>query len=195
MELSAKNFYNVFTKRINANELMEERLKMYKENEPEWTIYITKLLSKIVTEDFGLEVQQEKFRVDVIGYKPRYLEIKDESSKYSLKPHLWELKMAIEHENNKKDWTDEVIKLAQLRSDLKVVIGYNNYNLRDEDEKNLNFVADCLNKLQCFRESRDEFLIILGNGINTKSKKSDYPDFGYCGYLYNQDIMCFNRLV
>ena len=102
--------------------------------------------------------------------------------------------IAVEHENDATDWNDEVIKLAHVRCPLKVVIGYNACNNRDDgDFIKLAFVAECLRQLLCFNsDHKDEFLIILGNCKGTN--RQDYDAFDYRGYVYDYTERVFRRI-
>ena len=106
--------------------------------------------------------------------------------------HLWDLEIAVEHENNSHDWMDEVVKLAHIACSLRVVIGYMPYNKRNEDQVHLDFVSDALQKLMCFdNKNRGEFLIILGN-CDTAGKIDRF--FGYRGYVYNGETSKFENI-
>lgn len=76
------------------------------------------------------------------------------------------------------------------------MIGYNYIDKRDEDEnKKLSFVASLMEQVEAFKNSYDEeYLIIIGNGMNSKTKKSEYISFDYRGYLYNHNTKEFDRI-
>ena len=103
--------------------------------------------------------------------------------------HLWNLKIVVEHENNKKDWTDELMKLLQVRCPLKVIIGYNHYDERDQKEKEKIEIASKMvvaaDAYEGIARDREEILLILGNGCSAISGESDYTSFDYRGYLFN----------
>jgi hypothetical protein len=46
---------------------------------------------------------REKIKADIPG-----------NGSYDFQPYLWDLEVAIEHENNDKLWMDEVIKLSHI---------------------------------------------------------------------------------
>lgn len=98
----------------------------------------------------------------------------------TINPYLWDLKVAIEHENNDKDWLDEIIKLAHICCPLRVVIGYLSVKKRDQDLDILNYAANALEKLE-YRDNtqQGEFMVILGN-----SKVEEQKDFfNYRAYV------------
>ena len=68
--------------------------------------------------DLDLLTQREYFKVDLIGYTRRQNEI------VKFKGYNWDLKVALEHENNSVHWRDELCKLTHLVADLCVLISY-----------------------------------------------------------------------
>lgn len=143
----------------------------------------------------GMTAQHEYFRIDTVGWVTRYQEMEDEAHKLDLSAHLWDLKIAVEHENSKHDWTDEVIKLIHVKCPLKVVISYNYCDERDTTEwEKLNFIAHWMQEVKAFAKGGDEeYLLIFGNCFNPKTK-ADYDTFDYRGYLYNRQTQRFDRI-
>lgn len=128
------------------------------------------------TQKNNIEIQKEYYRIDLIGWTQR----KDElvrTGKYkqakNFNSHMWDLNIAIEHENSSKDWLDEVVKLLYINCPRRLVIGYVNYNKKTRDiEANdklyLDCVLECLNSLdkdgtKMFIKKDDQFGILLGN--------------------------------
>lgn len=150
----------------------------------DFTDYIIPRIRKQL-KGYGLQTQKEYFRIDAIGWEP-LADTVEETPGVLLKKHLWNLAVAVEHENASDDWMDEVVKLAHVCCPLRVVIGYLPWSKRHEDQRfdllNLAHVSRALEKLDC-RENlrRGEFLVILGNS-GTGGDVSRY--FGYRGYLY-----------
>ncbi len=89
-----------------------------------------------MVDEAGYTHQNEYFRIDVIGWVGHAEEMENDPDyeKVDLNPHFWDLKVAIEHENSKADWSDEVFKLIHIKCPLKVIIGYSPWNQRDEEE-------------------------------------------------------------
>lgn len=116
-------------------------------------------------------------------------------SKLKLSAHLWDLELAVEHENSKHDWTDEVIKLIHVKCPLKVAISYNYCDERDTSEwEKLNFIANGMQEVKAFAKGSDEeYLLIFGNCFAPKTK-TDYNTFDYRGYLYNRQTRRFDRI-
>ncbi len=123
-----------------------------------------------------LKTQKEYYRIDLIGWTQRKDKLKD-SEKFeqakNFNLHMWDLNIAIEHENSSKDWLDEVVKLLYINCPRRLVIGYVNYNKKTRDiEANdklyLDCVLECLNSLdkdgtKMFIKKDDQFGILLGN--------------------------------
>lgn len=171
----------------------------------------TELINRQVIPDIlkseGLDVQHEYFRVDVIGYESRYREVsEEESSGHDLYRNYWNLKVAVEHENDKHAWTDEVMKLAHLRCPLKVVISYNYCDRRDpvdgdeiksamSDEEKLKFTAEWMQKIDAFDNSgKEEILVIIGNAAGRDKESREYDSFDYRGYIFDYTLKQFVRI-
>lgn len=177
-------FNNIFSKH------KEEAINCYASNKAFTEFVIQKI--NIALQNMGYETQKEYFRIDAIDWKPRADEL-DDTHGIRLYRHLWDLGIAVEHENNSHDWMDEVVKLAHIACPLRVVIGYMPYNKRNEDQLHLDFVSDALQKLSCFDNmNRGEFLIILGN-CDTAGKEDCF--FNYKGYVYNGETSQFEAIT
>ena len=80
----------------------------------------------------------------------------------------WKLLAAVEHENDKKNWTYEVEKLDSIKAPLKIVIAYLPNNLREDDnekriiEKQYQYLHNL--------DNNEQFGIILMNRKLTESK-------------------------
>lgn len=136
--------------------------------------------------------QNEYFKVDAIGYIDRKEEMQNaaQTESIDMNPHFWDLKIAVEHENDKKDWFDEAIKLIYLKCPLKVIIGYSPCDKREEDLKKLHFLSTFMKKINVFQEPHESYLIILGNSAGSY----DYEKFDYIGYVYNWSIGEFEEI-
>ena len=180
--IDAKQFYSDYVSAVT-----KEYWGDYHDNS-RWTERVTRLIREQI-EKYGLESQTEYFRIDITGWESRWNVIKEEAHKVGLNPHLWDLRIAVEHENNSSDWSDELVKLAHIRCPLKVIIGYTPCDLRDsggkEDER-LAFAAKVLQMVDAFDPtSREQILVILGNSAPSKSSSRAYSDYGYRGYIYD----------
>ena len=216
--LNAKEFYKEFllntkedTLLVNAANLgiedttLENKTYMdiYRNHEKAYTKLVNKrIIHEIIEnavdeEGTPLVPQHEYFRIDNIGYKHKYYKItEEERDDIGLWRHLWDLKIAVEHENSKKDWMDEVVKLIHIRCPLKVVVAYNNCDMRDDgDIKKLDFIAKWVPEVDAFdKNAKEEFLIIIGNGAPKHKANPNYTKFDYRGYLYNASLGKFERI-
>ena len=178
VNVSAKRFFEDF-KAISKD---EEAIKQYHDNKG-FTNYVIKKIHSII-EGYKLKAEQEYYRIDVIGYASHFDDVKANRNVH-IEPYAWDLKIAVEHENDDKLWMDEVVKLAHICCDLRVVIGYLPiYKEKPrEDEKCLEYIADVMKKhCKCYENLKNnEFMIIIGNS-NTK-KRDEF--FEYKGYVFN----------
>ena len=155
----AERFYDELQSKFKAK--MEESESQYT-NSTSWTNAIKPIIEEILTDldkstNVGeIEVNREYYRIDYIGWKQRKKELSTRET--GLKPYLWELLFAVEHENDSRDWLDEVCKLAFIRCPLRVVIGYDTSNAATKFE----VAKDILAKTKAFTGEDQEFLIILG---------------------------------
>ena len=165
-----------------------EAVSKYTDNTA-FTTFITKELNGII-DAMGYIPQNEYFRIDAMGYSSRREELERIHGFY---PYLWDLKIAVEHENDAAKWLDEVIKLAHICCPLRVVIGYIPMAQRSRgDAERLAYAASALKRLHC-RENmnRGEFMIILGNS-NTQEDPQNY--FHYKAYVLNKETFSFEEL-
>lgn len=189
---NAERFFKEFIERVTWEEYHKSYL-----NDAEFTPVITSVIKEIIGKMGWIPIT-EYFRIDVIGYESKWESIKNCARSAGLGAYLWNMKAAVEHENSKKAWTDELIKLMQIRCPLKVIITYNYYDERPEgDLKKLAVAADLMQKVDSFESIKrdgEELLIIIGNGCSKKTKKSDYESFDYKGYLFDYDSNKFVEL-
>ncbi len=180
----AQWFFDEFTKAVVWHKYADD----YK-NDANFTPRVISVINQIIEDGTGWKHQNEYFRIDAVGWESHFHDVKEIANEAGLNAHLWNLKIAVEHENNKRDWTDEVMKLMQIRCPLKVVIGYNYYNIRQENEqKKLDAAAKMITSAASYRSvarDREQILLIIGNGCSSVTGKSDYTDFDYRGYLFD----------
>ena len=209
--MNAHDFYSAFVHTAREGTLVAKEmlpsfpeawetatfLDLYRNNEPAYTELVNKYIVHKIIEDAGMTAQHEYFRIDTVGWVTRYQEMQKAAQDANLKlsAHLWDLEIAVEHENSKQDWTDEVIKLIHVKCPLKVVISYNYCDERDTPEwEKLIFIANWMQEVKAFAKGIDEeYLLIFGNCFNPKMK-ADYNTFDYRGYLYNRQTRRFDRI-
>lgn len=216
-EITAQEFYKEFIKKINENK--DEVKKLYyhnsQQNEPasnnknkngetDWTIFVNrKIIPEIINSCLTTNKKtnhkytyQEFYKIDNTGWS--YIDMEDIDQPFQndfintgMNYHLWNLEIAVEHENDPKDWFYEVIKLLPFDCKLRIVIGYNNIQNRQTDNgssdekkleillKQIKLLDNGINKLK-----HGTFLIILGN---TGDKLIDDIEkmCGYNGYIFD----------
>ena len=191
--MDAKTFFKEFNDLfIPGSETYKKAVSTYPDNTA-YTKFIMEQINNIIkeTNDLKLKKSNEYFRIDAIGYTSRYEELVDNGI---LKRHLWDLEIAVEHENDNKDWLDEVIKLAHVCCPLRVTIGYVPCcNKRENnDQQRLDYASDALKKLKCQDNLKTgEFMVILGNS-NTKGQEERY--FHYRAYILEATTFKFVSL-
>lgn len=163
-------------------------------NNTEFTEIITDEIRDIIM-NAGFGVSKEYLRIDVTGWRDKKEEVSEKCKKVDMNPHLWDLHIAVEHENDKKDWYDELIKLMHIRCPLKVIISYADHETRDNAEQGdtakLSIAADLIKKTIAYsnaESSHEEIMIILGNG------GKGCEDIGYRGYLFDYTNSKFLRI-
>lgn len=209
--MNAHDFYSVFVRTARESTLVTKEmlpsfpeawgtatfLDLYRNNEPAYTELVNKYIIHKIIKDAGMTAQHEYFRIDTVGWITQYEKMQKaaQDSQLKLSAHLWVLEIAVEHENSKQDWTDEVIKLIHVKCPLKVVISYNYCDERDTTEwEKLAFIAHWMQEVKAFAKGSDEeYLLIFGNCYNPKTK-ADYDTFDYRGYLYNRQTRRFDRI-
>ncbi len=190
-KVSAMKFLNDFRSVKNDPEAIKE----YHDNKG-FTTYVTDKIQDII-KSYGLKAEKEYYRIDVIGYKSHFDEIKNKKDIY-ISSYAWDLKIAVEHENDDRLWMDEVVKLAHICCDLRVVIGYLPMEKRaeGEDEKCLEYIVDVMKKhCKCFdnlKNKDNEFIIIIGNSGTDSKHPETY--FNYKGYLFNPETEKFELI-
>ena len=167
--MDAKEFYRLFQ---NGLAKTITRARACWKNATDYTDYIIDMIDKeVLQEKFSTEERKntgkEYFRIDLVAYTDRKNELSAPPSKttkksFNFNKHLWDLRVAVEHENADTSWMDEVIKLAHIACPLRVVIGY----LPKEEDKcaYLEYVHNALCNLDAYDNvQRGELLIILGD--------------------------------
>lgn len=189
--------------KMNAKSFLKKFLQIFKDESAEavkaypgnkdFTRFIMPRINNILgNETFEQAlVSNEYFRIDAIKWADRKKDIG--ACKY-LSKYLWDLEIAVEHENDSRAWMDEVIKLAHVCCSLRVVIGYLPYSKRYvADTECLDYITDGLKKLSCYDNVKHgEFIVILGN--SGTGRNPDYY-FDYKGYLFDAETEKFIELL
>lgn len=185
----SKWFFQEFNRTFaKGSPYLHQAIESYAHN-TEFTYFITRRINEIISsKDYA--AQNEYYRIDAMGYSNHWQTLP--KSKL-LHPHLWDLEIAVEHENDSKDWLDEVIKLAHICCPLRVVIGYVPMSKRVcGDRERLEYATAALKQLKCRENLKNgEFMVVLGN-CNTEGKPEHF--FNYKAYVLNQQSLDFESL-
>lgn len=187
--MTAQEFYRAF-----QNSLSDGFKEEYTSGR-RWTGTITRIMEQIIC-NAGYQFEKEFYRIDYIGWmeKKNQHEIESEAKKFEMIPCLWDLKIAVEHENDQANWTYELVKLVHISCPLKVVIGYSPCDEREPgqlEEKRLEYAAKLMSKVEAFKDtSGDEYLVILGNASPKNKSYPTYTGYDYRGYVFNNGKFC-----
>lgn len=202
--MTAQNFWKSFKQQIeeHRNSLSNAWSARSKKGEGEnpFTKEIKKVITQAINQAKGVvgvntyHTQKEYYRIDLIGWEQKkdtdHYEV-DNDLGYQLNKHAWDFDIAVEHENDEKDWSDEVVKLAYIFCELRVVVGYFPY-MKNENEKwelqqkHLDAVVGTIKQLNCSKNmNHGEFMIILGDV--GKENDEGFEKLVYTPYLYNKD--------
>lgn len=180
-----ENFCKIFEK---ESDFRKDAINKYIHNK-DFTDFVIEKINKIIREQ-GYIAQNEYFRIDAIGYKTHW-DNTDKMKKFNC--HIWDLQIAVEHENDPADWLDEVVKLAHIYCPVRIVIGYVPFEQRPYgDVERLEYATNILQKLKCKNNlTNGEFMVILGNS-NTKGNMENY--FNYKAYVLNNENFNFESI-
>ena len=159
LDMDAKEFFLKFKNETDENRLINgRRLFDVYLNDKEYTPVITQIINNVI-ESAGYISQNEYFRIDAVGWVSHFEKMKVDAKKNDIKmnAHLWDLKIAVEHENKKEDWSDELIKLIHIKCPLKVVIGYSHSDERGQVEYDkLAFMSKWMQSVDALQKGTDE---------------------------------------
>lgn len=190
--MTAKDFWRKF-QALFKNDI--EALTVARENWENPTDFTNKFvkvfLPRIMKEKDTTEIKLEYYRVDIVAYNNERKKEAEEAAKdlgltyKEFKPYLWDLEIALEHENDREEWLDELVKLSYINCPLRIVISY---ALEENKEKCLSLAATVLQKIvRSNTPVGQEFMLILG--------KSDIPhdqvnEKTYEAYIYKDGEFC-----
>lgn len=164
--MKAKEFF----KNLKVVLSKKEEFKTLYHDNTRWTGFIKGITEEMIGKNC---ISREYYRIDSLKYQ--YTDFyqsydKDNHRKYFGKHYLstynWKNIYAIEYENDSRNWTDELVKLSHIRSDLKVIIAYSEWNGSRENylsliDKKMTFAIELLEN--CQKEAlNDKWLIIFG---------------------------------
>ncbi len=198
--MKAKEFWENFSEQIQINQLeLEEKWDLHskrKFGETPFTKKIKEILTNVIKDKKPSKefvVQTEYYNIDLVQWQQKKSQNKEKLfvengiETYSFDKCAWNFDIAIEHENDKNLWMDEVIKLAYVFCNLRVVIAYFPYVKNGKEEMQLKYlhaITDTIKTLSCNENMKHgEFMIILGD---VGGKEADgFKKLVYTPYLYN----------
>ena len=159
--INLKNFCEIYHSKI-MEKYKDESFKEVYADCRKYTACINSIMPLICNE--SLEYYPEYYHIDYTWWTTK------DSNNGIVNIYDWELKIVVEHENDKKDWTYEVEKLDFIKAPLKIVIGYlsnknrrNDKTILEEQVKKLKHLSD-----------KEEFGVILMNNRLEKTKDDPF---------------------
>ena len=187
--MKAKEFWKNFKKLFEEGSNSLKNAQKYWDNQREFTNkFINEYLPSIMKEKETVTTEFEYYRIDIIAYdNKRKYEAEEIAkslglSKTEFSPYLWDLEIALEHENNKKEWLDEVVKLSHINCPLRIVIGY----VDENNEEKCRMLASRVLQKRIGNNTSDgqEFMLILGkSGISGEQVNENT----YSAYVYKKE--------
>ena len=194
--MKAQEFWDRFEEKVMMEGECRNQLRNDWTTSKVFTESISKVITNIIKDCYGensITVQPEYLRIDIPAWQKNsgndqsFVEEAPNFQKYD-----WNLKVAVEHENDYRLWMDEVIKLAHINCPLRVVIGYvhieeNRQKTEEKKKAILKRVAEVLNNnidawkavISANNTNPSEFLIILGDGNVKKENRCYYTPYFY----------------
>ena len=184
--MTANDFLKKFKEKMNKKSVGDKAVSTWN-NRGNFTSFIIDQIADIVNEEH--KTSKEYYNIDLIGWSQLKQNLPAPPiSKYRLKKHLWSLDVAIEHENDQSDWTDELIKLLYINCPLRVVIGYISADVFSDDSKMeaiLKYASDSIRLAEGETNliiGKQEYLLIFGKN---SGQISDFSANIYSAYKYN----------
>ncbi|MBQ9807112.1 MAG: hypothetical protein IJW49_11495 [Clostridia bacterium] len=202
--MKAQEFWKAFFEKVEQH---REELEECWDESSRFTEKISAIITNVIK---GVKpsnefiVQPEYYNIDITEWEQKknktkeYLSVIDGDKGYRFERYAWNFDIAVEHENDKNLWMDEVIKLAYIFCDLRVVIGYFPY-IEEADkkiemqQKYLDAISETIKTLKCRDNMKHgKFMIILGDVGGKKS--NGFKKLVYTPYRYNPDEEKFELL-
>ncbi|MEG0409219.1 MAG: hypothetical protein RR623_10135 [Bacilli bacterium] len=112
--------------------------------------------------DHKNEDYPEYFKIDYTIWRNYTNPVPELFKKFNLNKHCSKMLLAMEHENNGKDWTDEFAKLFSVHCELRVVVGYFDYETYEIDLLIIFLEKLTKKMLENCTSFFGEYLLILG---------------------------------
>lgn len=184
--MTADKFWKKFKEKMNKKSVRDKAISTWN-NRGNFTNFIIDQIADIVSEEHN--TSKEYYNIDLIGWSQLKQNLPTPLvSKYRLKKHLWSLDIAIEHENDQSDWTDELIKLLYINCPLRVVIGYIPSEVTSDNAKMkniLNYASESIRLAEGESDlisGKQEYILIFGKN---SGQITDFSENTYSAYKYN----------
>jgi hypothetical protein len=174
--VTPERFWNAFVHELSSKLSQDALWRGIDLSDTAWTSIMMDVLTS-TGETLGYRepgtIGREYFRLDMAFYS------------YPRRPTdgsdlLWNLEVAIEHENHSETWFDEWIKLAHVRSGLRVLIAYHDYREgRPSVDSKVKEALELYKGLSYAAPSLESFLLILGPAWPTRAENRRRAWKGY----------------
>lgn len=195
--MTALEFWKAFSEKVmNKDSCDRKALCENWTQSGNFTNIISKIIKNIIEDGYengNITVQPEYLRIDIPAWQSNndsnceFVDIAPNFKKYD-----WNLKIAVEHENDYRLWMDEVVKLAHISCPLRIVIGYvqaesDREKTANKQERILHSVAEILNNdidawktvISTNKDNKSEFLIVLGDVKVNVEERCHYTPYFY----------------
>ena len=188
--MTAKEFWKKFESIFEDAETKNAAIS-YWYSPKYYTKFILDNIADFLKDEF--ETTREYYRIDLIGWKQLRGPETDKCLLPGFLKSLWDLEVAVEHENSSSSWMDEVIKLLHICCPLRVVIGYLPIAQKNNHQSYLKEITKQIQDIKAVNEynnlNNGEFMIIIGDS-HCSDDESKYCK--YRGYLFNKDTKSFD---
>lgn len=189
--MTAQEFWKQFSTILLKSK--DDAIKVWASSK-EYTIFILGKIADFLKKQ-KFETSKEYYRIDLTGWT----QLKGDKYKLfadkAFENYLWDLEVAIEHENNDKSWMDEVVKLLHINCPLRVVIGYLPLKENDKQQQYLDEITTQIITTKAVNDlaslENGDFMIIIGDS-KCDSDKNKYCN--YQAYVFNKNHKKFERL-
>lgn len=163
MTTSFHDFYQYFKQSL-LDESEKAGFKDLYQNKTLYSEKIRHIMSSFRYDD-GIKYSPEYFKIDYTWW----LEEKVDSDSVNI--YSWDFLLAVEHENEWNDWTQEMAKLDCIHARVKIVIGYMPDNKRQHE---VNIVEEQRKHMKHLVDDEESWVILLNNHLSSASNPFDF---------------------
>ena len=184
--MTAEEFWKGFTEIFkDGTNTKNEAIRNWS-SPKDYTETIVNAVSKLLSRKY--QVSKEYYRIDLTAWKQLRKSENDKILYNGFEKHLWDLEVAVEHENSSVSWMDEVVKLLHINCPLRVVIGYLPIGQRDNHKVYLDKITEQIKETKAVNTyeslKKGEFMIIIGNS-NCHGNEKEFCR--YKAYVFDKD--------